>query len=156
MQKILLTPDGYAQLLQKMQQLEEHSYQQNQEEIKYYLKEGNLTENMGYHQAVENGKLLDKKIRELKEKISNSHVIDNRNHKSKTIKFGCTVRLKKTDRKFINYMIVGSEESNIKQGKISFESPLGKALIGHKKGDIIDLETSTEDVQYQIIKIWYK
>jgi transcription elongation factor GreA len=118
---------------------------------------GDLKENAEYHAAREEQSFNEGRILELEAKISNAQVIDISKfpNQGKVI-FGCKVKLVNvdTDEETI-YQIVGEDEANIKEAKISFSSPIGKALIGKEIDDSVEVKTPGGIIAYDIIEVMY-
>ena len=128
------------------------------EKIKAARELGDLSENAEYDAAKEEQGFIEQEIRELDEKILHAVIIEE-NATSDTVSIGSTVTVKfiddgVEDDEEIEYSILGTTEADVLNNKISNESPLGKALIGKKVNDIIDVETPNGGkVQYKIVKI---
>jgi transcription elongation factor GreA len=120
--------------------------------LKYAKSLGDLSENAEYHQAREDQGKLEEKIKHIEGILKNSEVIKKGGNKE--VGLGSCVVVKKEDTKEKKeYTIVGCEESDMKEGKISNDSPIGKALLGKKKGEIATFNTPGGEVNYKIIKI---
>jgi transcription elongation factor GreA len=118
---------------------------------------GDLKENAEYHAAREEQSFNEGRIQELEAKISNAQVIDiQKLPNNGKIIFGSTVKLcnMDTDEEVV-YQIVGEDEANIKEGKISFSSPIGKALIGKELDDSIEVKTPGGIINYDVIEVTY-
>lgn len=118
---------------------------------------GDLKENAEYHAAREEQSFLEGRLQEIEGKLSNAEIIDVTKvvHHGKVI-FGATVSLVNTDTdERIVYQIVGEDEADIKQSKISFNSPIARAIIGKEEGDIVDIRIPTGIVTYEIEEINY-
>lgn len=100
---------------------------------------GDLSENAEYHEAKNEQSFLMGKEQELEQKIKNAQIIKN-DCKSEIIQVGCTVEIEDDGEK-MKYQIVGSDEADPISGRISIDSPIGSALIGHKKGDKVEVKT---------------
>lgn len=111
--------------------------------------QGDLRENDGYSMAVEEQKINEEKIMELKEKIRNAVII--KGESNGLVQIGNTVTLQNS--KEIKYEITGEDEANPLEGKISHKSPIGKAIIGKKVGDAVVIETPKGSSEYVIKKI---
>ncbi|HBB52834.1 MAG TPA: transcription elongation factor GreA [Legionellales bacterium] len=118
---------------------------------------GDLKENAEYHAAREEQSFNEGRIQELEAKISNAQVIDiQKLPNNGKIIFGSTVKLCNTDTdEEVVYQIVGEDEANIKEGKISFSSPIGKALIGKELDDSIEVKTPGGIINYDVIEVTY-
>ena len=121
------------------------------ERLEFAKSLGDLSENAAYHEAKESQAFLEGQILELQEAIHNSVVISGAKNKD-VVDIGSTVEIEKDNEK-LRFQIVGAHESNPSEGKISNESPLGKALLNRKRGEIIEVETPTGKIKYKIRKI---
>lgn len=113
---------------------------------------GDLKENAEYHAAREQQGFIEGRIQEIESRLSNSQVIDVTKvpHTGKVI-FGTTVRLLNLDTdEEVAYRIVGEDEASIKDGKISVNSPIARALVGKSEGDVVNVRTPGGDVEYEI------
>ena len=126
------------------------------EQIKEARSFGDLSENSEYDEAkTEQGKLYSK-IAELKVLIENAEIVSNNdeNVPKDTVTLGSIVRVRDLEDEFEeNYEIVGSQEANPREGRISDDSPFGKALLGHKVGDTVEVETPAGVFSYKILEI---
>ncbi|MBK23689.1 MAG: transcription elongation factor GreA [Halobacteriovorax sp.] len=127
----------------------------DREEIKVAIAEarelGDLKENAEYHSAKEKQALIEGRISQLQAIVANSKVIDPSTIESDTIVFGARVTLLDVEKDTtVTYQIVGEDESNTKEGKISYKSPLGKALIGKEDGDTVLFKAPKGEVEYEI------
>ena len=117
---------------------------------------GDLKENAEYHAAREQQGMIEAKIKSIESKLSNAEIIEtNKNNNDKnTVIFGCTVELlNMTNNNKIVYILVGEDEADTLQNKISFNSPIGKGLIGKKVGDELTISVPKGDLNLKIIKI---
>lgn len=123
------------------------------EHLEYAKRMGDLSENAEYHQAREDQAMIEDRIRYIENLIKNAVIADMAVGKG-SITIGSTVRLEKEgDNKSVLYTIVGSEEADTSRGKISNLSPLGSALIGHKKGEKVQVQTPKGKDVYTIAVI---
>ena len=125
------------------------------EELKRTIAEarelGDLKENAEYHSAKEKQSLVEGRISYLQSVIATSQVIDVSSVKSEKIVFGATVHLNDVEKdEPMTVMIVGKEESDRKEGKISYDSPLGRALIGKEEGDTVIVKAPKGDIEYEV------
>ena len=111
---------------------------------------GDLKENAEYHSAKEKQSYIEGRIIQLQTVITKAVVIDVASVKSDKVVFGATVTLIDINGAKVIYKIVGSDESDMKKGKISFSSPLGKALIGKQTGDTVIVKAPKGDIQYEV------
>ncbi len=151
--------------------LTKESYESLQEELKRLIREerpkvildiaearshGDLSENAEYDAAKNLQGFIEGKILELQGKLARAHVVDLTGLKPDKVVFGATVTLYDTaSEEEITYKIVGEDEADIKQSKISCTSPVGKALIGHKLDDSVQVKVPSGTKEYEIIDIKY-
>ena len=114
---------------------------------------GDLSENAEYHAAKERQGQIEAMIADIESKLSRATIIDPKELSGDKIVFGATVTLLDDDEKPVKYQIVGETEADAKAGRISYNSPLGRALIGRKKGDDIEVSVPAGDRYYQVSKI---
>ncbi|MEC7891651.1 MAG: transcription elongation factor GreA [Pseudomonadota bacterium] len=119
---------------------------------------GDLKENAEYHAAKEQQGLAEARIREIESKLSRAQVIDIKSiPQSGKVIFGTTIRLlKSTDDLEVEYKIVGEDEADVQTGKISYSSPLSRALISKEEGDIVKFESPSGVQEYEIIAVDHK
>jgi len=117
---------------------------------------GDLSENAEYDAAKNRQGFIEGRIQELQDKLARAYVVDLSNLKPDKVVFGATVTLYDTsNEEEVAYKIVGEEEADIKLGKISCTSPVGKALIGHKLDDSVKIKVPSGTKEYEIIDIKY-
>jgi len=117
---------------------------------------GDLSENAEYDAAKNRQGFIEGRIQELQDKLARAYVVDLSNLKPDKVVFGATVTLYDTsNEEEVSYKIVGEEEADIKLGKISCTSPVGKALIGHKLDDAVKVKVPSGTKEYEIIDIKY-
>jgi len=118
---------------------------------------GDLSENAEYDAAKNRQGFIEGRIQELQDKLARAYVVDLTNLKPDKVVFGSTVTLYDTSSEDeVRYKIVGEEEADIKLGKISCTSPVGKALIGHKLDDTVKVKVPSGLKEYEIIEIRYE
>ena len=153
-QEVILTQEGYNKLEEELNYLKTEKRTEIAERIKIARGFGDLSENSEYDEAKSAQAENEEKIVELETKIRNAKVIDAKEIDTKTVQIGNTVKL--LDVEFddeIEYTIVGSTEVNLAEKKISNESPIGKALLGRKKGETVDVNAPDVVVQFKILAI---
>ncbi len=144
-----LTTEKLAELNKELEFLRTERRKEVAEHLEYAKKLGDLSENAEYHQAREEQAEVEDRISRLENLLKNAVVAGQGSTEVVTI--GSTLRLVKGgDIKSFLYTIVGSEEADMAQGKISNLSPLGSALLGHKKGDTVTVVTPKGEVKYTI------
>ena len=147
-----LTNEKYSELQKELEHLRIERRKEVAEHLEYSKKLGDLSENAEYHQAREEQAEVEDRIGKLESLLKNAILIGAGSTEAITI--GSTVRLQKDgDNKSYLYTIVGSEEADTTQGKISNLSPLGSALLGHKKDDKITVSTPKGKIVYTIVVI---
>ena len=151
--------------------LTKESFEALQEELKRLIREerpkviqaiaearghGDLSENAEYDAAKHRQSFIEGRIQELSDKLARAYVVDLSNLKPDKVVFGATVTLYDTaSEEEISYKIVGEDEADIKLGKISCTSPVGKALIGHKLDDTVRVKVPSGVKEYEIVDIKY-
>ena len=152
--KVPMTKVGYDKLKKELDHLMKVERPKNIRDIEEARGHGDLSENAEYHAAKERQGHIDAKKRELEHKLANAQIIDISKLTNEKVVFGTTVTLADTDRGDTKrFTLVGQEEADIKKGKISVQSPVGKALIGHKVGDVVSITTPGKTVEYEIQEI---
>lgn len=152
--EVILTQEGYDNLEKELEYLRTEKRTEIADRIKVALGFGDLSENSEYDEAKNAQAENEVKIAELENKIRYAKIIDESEIDTKTIQIGNTVKLH--DIEFdedVEYTIVGSTEVDLLENKISNESPMGKALIGAKKGQTIGVETPDGVAEYKIKSI---
>ena len=139
MQKdVLLTPEGLENLKKEIETLSTEKRREVAERIKEARDFGDISENSEYDDAKNEQAMLEKQISDLEEKLRSARVIDAKSVDTDVVSVGVTVHVKdqKTD-KSTKFKIVGSAEANPAESRLSNESPVGRALLGHKRGDTV-------------------
>ena len=152
-----MTLEGEALLKEELQRLKFEERPSVIDSIATAREFGDLKENAEYHAAKEQQSLIEARIKDIEIKLSNSQVIDLTTIvPSDKVIFGTTVLIKDcSDSSQLTYKIVGADEADIKEGKISVTSPVAKSLIGKFKGDIVKVETPGGTKEYEIINVKY-
>src|SRR4051794_13911568 len=134
----LLTPKGLEELKAKIQHLQTDRRREVAARIKEAREFGDIAENSEYDDAKNEQAMLEKQISDLEEKLRNARVINKKDIDTDVVGVGVMVHVKdqKTD-KSVKYHIVGSAEADPAEAKLSNESPVGKALLGHKRGETV-------------------
>jgi transcription elongation factor GreA len=136
----MLTPEGLEELKEKISDLQGRRRREVAERIKEAREFGDISENSEYDDAKNEQAMLEKQIADLEDKLRHAQVVDEKQVDTGAVNVGVTVHVKdqKTD-KSTKYKIVGSAEANPTENKLSNESPVGKALLGHKRGEIVSV-----------------
>ena len=151
--KVILTEEGKKKLEDELNNLKIVRRREIAGKIKDARGQGDLSENAEYDAAREEQAKIEARIEELEKMLRNVEVIETDANKNK-ISLGSQVKLLDIElQEEVIFMIVGSTESDPANGKISNESPLGNALIGHKTGDIVDVNSPDGIIKYEVIEI---
>ncbi|EHR33902.1 transcription elongation factor GreA [Helcococcus kunzii] len=153
--KVLLTQDGYQKLQDELEYLITVKRGEVSEKIKIARGFGDLSENAEYDEAKEEQAKVEAKISELELQLKNVEIIkENNKGNGKIVSIGDTVQVHNINKgKDMTLKIVGTIEADINENKISNESPLGKALLNAKEGQIVEVKTRINKLQYKIEKI---
>ena len=152
--EVILTQEGYDNLDKELNYLKTEKRTEIAERIKVALGFGDLSENSEYDEAKNAQAENEGKIAELENKLRYAKIIDESEIDTKTVQVGNIVTL--YDEEFdenVTYTIVGSTEVNLEENKISNESPIGAALLGKKKNDIVEIKVPVGTVKYKILSI---
>ncbi len=152
--KNILTYEGLKLLEEELHNLKVVRRREVAGKIKEAREQGDLSENAEYDAAKEEQAGIESRIEEIERILKNAEVVVEEDVDASTINIGCNVTIKDLeDGEILEYKLVGSTESNSLKGKISNESPVGKALIGRSAGEIIEVETQMGILKYEIIEI---
>ena len=156
-QRIPMTPEGQRILSDKLKYLKKVERPKIVAAIEEARGHGDLSENAEYDAAKEKQQQISRQITEIEHKLSLAHVIDPAKIESEKIVFGARVTLAEThDDEHLNYYIVGTEEADIAQGKISIDSPIARALIGKEVGDEVRVKTPKGVREFEIVDVEYR
>ena len=154
MKEIVLTKEGYTALKKEIEELSTTRRREVAERIKVAREFGDIAENAEYDSAKNEQAMLEARIAKLEERLASSRVIEKRDISKDVVSVGSTVRLRDVDAKqTVEYRIVGSAEANPAELKLSNESPVGKAILGHKKGETVEVATPRGSLKYKILEI---
>jgi len=154
MKKNILTYEGLKRYESELEELKVNKRQEVAQKIKEAREQGDLSENAEYDAAKDEQRDIEARIEELEKLLKNAEVVDEDEVDLDKISIGCKIRI--LDVEFdeeLEYKIVGSTEANSLKGKISNESPVGHALLGHKVGDLVEVETQVGVIKYQVLEI---
>lgn len=152
--QILLTNDGLKKLEEELEELKVVKRKEIAEKIKVALSFGDLSENSEYDEAKNDQAIVEARIATIENMLNNVKVIDEQELSTEVIHVGLKVKVH--DKEFddvCEYHIVGSNEADPINGKISDESPVGAGLLGHKVGDNVEIETPAGIVMYEVLEI---
>ena len=151
-EKVPMLGDGYRLLETELKRLKAER-PQIVDSIEEARAHGDLSENAEYHAAKERQGQVEAHIADIEDRLSRALVIDPTTLSGDKVVFGATVTLLDENDKKIRYQLVGQQEADAKVGRISYNSPLGRALIGRHKGEQVEVETPAGDRYYEIAKI---
>ena len=152
--EVILTQEGYNKLEEELNYLKTEKRAEIADRIKVALGFGDLSENSEYDEAKNAQAENENKIIELENKLRNANIIDEKKIDTETVQIGNIVRV--LDKEFnekVDYIIVGSTEVNLAENKISNESPLGRALLGAKRNQVVEVEAPAGTLKYKILSI---
>ncbi len=152
---IVLTQEGYDELKEKLRVLKSEGRSDIAEKLKVARSFGDLSENSEYDEAKSEQAKLEAEINEIEAILSRATIIDEETINSEVVHLGSIVTIKGTAKGSAEktYTITGFAQANPAEGKISDESPVGKALMGHKVGDKVDVETPRGVTTYKIVAL---
>ena len=154
MKDVLLTPEGYEKLKQEIDHLRGERRREVAERIRVAREFGDIAENAEYDDAKNEQAMLEHKIAQLEERLANAQVIDTGDVDTSVVSVGSKVRLRDVDaNETVEYHIVGSAEANPAEQKLSNESPVGKAIIGRKKGETVEVAAPRGSLKFKIMDI---
>ena len=152
--KNILTYEGLKRYEDELHELKVHKRQEIAQKIKEAREQGDLSENAEYDAAKDEQRDVEARIEELEKLLKNAEVVDEDEVDLDTINIGCKVKILDVEfNEELEYKIVGSTEANSLKGKISNESPVGKALIGKRVGDNVVVETQMGAISYKVLEI---
>lgn len=152
--KNILTYEGLQKLEDELQNLKVNKRKEVAQKIKEAREQGDLSENAEYDAAKDEQRDIEARIEEIEKILKNAEVVVEDEVDLDKINIGCQVRILDMEyNEELQYKIVGSTEANSLKGKISNESPVGRALIGKGTGDVIEVETQMGVLKYQVLEI---
>ena len=148
------TEEGLKELRDELQQMKTVERKKISEQIAEARAQGDLSENAEYDAAKEAQGLLEMKIAKLEEVVSKARVLDESNIDTSKALILSTVKVKNHQLgKVFDYTLVSEKEADIKEGKISIKSPIGKGLLGKEVGDVVDIEVPNGTMKFEILEI---
>ncbi len=152
--RVPMTARGYEQIKQDLKQLRSVDRPKNVEDIEEAIAHGDLSENAEYHAAKERQGHLEARISLLDDRIARAQVIDPSSQDTDQVRFGCTVRLQDVETgEEVRYTIVGEDESDASQGRISVTSPVGRALVGKAVDDSVEVKVPKGTREFDVLEI---
>lgn len=154
MNRVPMTPEGYKRLKEELDKLLRIDRPKNIRDIAEARAHGDLSENVEYHAARERQSFIEGRIQELQAKVTMADVIDPTKINQSKAAFGATVKVIDIDAdEEYKFTLVGPDETDVKNGKISITSPIGRALIGKDVGDIATVKAPARTMEYEILEI---
>lgn len=148
---LYLTPEGSEKLKQELNHLKNTERIALATRLREAIQMGDLSENADYHKAKEDQAFLEGRIQELEYILANAQVVDSK--RRDVVGVGVTVTVQEDGEEEEQYLIVGAQEANVRERKISNESPIGKALMNHKVGDTVSVSTPDGAFEMKIKEI---
>ena len=157
MPKTPMTKHGSTLLQAELQRLKSVERPANSQAIAEARSHGDLSENAEYHAARERAGFIEGRIKDIESKLANAQVIDPKLHEADgRCVFGVTVDVEDNDGTAATWQIVGEDEADIKDGKISVSSPIARALIGKEAGESVEVQTPGGVKRYEIVDVRYE
>ncbi len=152
-----ITKKGYDALKAELDRLKKVERPKVIEDIADARSHGDLSENAEYDAAKERQGFIESRIKELENKLADARIIEIANRVSETVVFGATVVVIESEsQQKKQYMLVGQDEADLKSGKISVQSPVGRALIGKRVGELVEVQTPARLAEYEILEIRFE
>jgi transcription elongation factor GreA len=148
-----LTPEGAARLREELEYLKGPGRDELSKRLRAAIQQGDLSENADYAKAKEDQGFMEGRIQELERVLRNVVIIEDEKVKRNEVNVGAHVTIQEGDYPTETYFLVGPKEADPRQGRISYESPIGRAMMGHHVGEIIQAETPNGTFQFKIVKI---
>jgi len=150
---IYLTAEGSARMREELTRLTGPGRESIALRLRYAVSQGDLSENADYHKAKEDQGFLEGRIQELEYLLKNAIIIEEQQGKREQVDVGARVTIQEEDEDPETYLLVGAKEADPRNGRISNESPIGRALMGGREGDIVEAETPNGSIHFKILKI---
>jgi len=151
--QIYLTPEGAARLRVELEQLKGPARDEIAQRLRTAVQMGDLSENADYHKAKEDQGFLEGRIQELEYLLQNASIIEKNGARPEIVDIGTHVTIQEGSDPPETYHLVGAKEADPRNGRISNESPIGRAIIGHRAGDEVAVETPNGVIHLRIISI---
>lgn len=148
-----LTEDGRKKLKAELEELSGPKRQELAQRLRSAIQMGDLSENADYKAAKEEQGFLEGRIQELTQLLGNVVIIDENAAPKDTVEIGSTVTIQESGEPKETYLLVGPQEADPINGRISYSSPIGEALLGHKIGDIVKAATPAGEINFKILEI---
>ncbi len=154
MKEVILTPEGFEKLKQEIEYLSTDKRREVADRIRIAREFGDIAENAEYDDAKNEQAMLEHRIAQLEERLSAARVIAKGDVKKDVVSVGSKVKIRDVAaKKTFEYHIVGSAEANPDENKLSNESPVGKAILGKKKGEVVEVSAPRGSFKFKILEI---
>lgn len=152
-EKVPMTAEGHTRLEAELKNLKHKERPAVIKAIEEARAHGDLSENAEYHAAKEQQGMIEGRLKQIEGSLGRSEIIDPKDLSGTKVVFASTVTIADEDDAVATYQIVGVDEVDVKEGKISYSSPIGRALIGRSIGDEVEVKTPRGDTYYEIMKV---
>ena len=157
LKRVPMTPAGYQKLQEELERLLKIERPNNIKDISEARAHGDLSENAEYHAAKEKQSFLEGRIQELKTKIALADVIDPSKISQDKVAFGAKVKVMDvSSSEERTFTLVGQDEADAKNGRISISSPVGRALLNKETGDVVTIKAPARTLEYEILEISFE
>ena len=150
---IYLTAEGASKLKAELEELKEPAREALAKRLRAAIQMGDLSENADYHKAKEDQGFLEGRIQELEYTLRNAIIVEEGCVAKDVVSVGTRVTVQEEDFPAETYHLVGAKEADPRNGKISYESPIGRALLDHRVGELVEAETPGGKIELKILKI---
>lgn len=155
--KIPMTKKGYEALQTELSRLKREDRPKNIQAITEAREHGDLKENAEYKAAKEQQQFINNRMTEVEHRLANAQVVEITVGETETVLFGVTVSMLNMETQEVKqYTLLGEDEADLKNGSISVQSPIGRALIGHRVGDIVEVHRPAGMIEYEIQAIRFE
>lgn len=157
MQRVPVTPEGYKKIQEELDRFLKVERPKNIQAIAEARAHGDLSENAEYHAAKERQSFIEGRIQDLQGKLAMAEIIDPSKISQSMVAFGATVKVldAEANEEYV-FILVGTEEADVKHGKISISSPVGRALLGKEVGDTVTIKAPARTIEYEILEIRFE
>jgi transcription elongation factor GreA len=149
----VLTAEGAARLKLELEQLKGPARNELAQRLRFAVEQGDLSENADYHKAKEDQGFLEGRIQELEYLLKNAIIVEESAAKLDSVQVGVRITVQEDGYEPETYQLVGAKEADPRNGRISYESPIGKALLNHKVGECVSVITPNGKIQLTILEI---
>lgn len=148
-----LTEEGAAKLRVELEELKGPRRVELAQRLRTAIQQGDLSENADYAKAKEDQAFLEGRIQQLETLLKHAVIIAEDGSKDGVIKLGSRITIKEDGREAVRYFMVGANEANPREGRISNESPIGQALLGHREKEKVVVKTPRGELEFEILKV---